>query len=119
MKRILLKWKKQFVRWLLDGQIEKLESLKKECESLKKESLLLEQRLRNTVGSIDVAVDVHMKSPSWAVICIQGKKTDFVKFLDLGERDLNEIAYFLKRFERNDIRADLPHGMPKDIFLRI
>ena len=60
----------------------------------------------------DVSVDVHEYEPSWAVISLQGKKMDYVKFIDLGDSDIREIASFLRQFERRhnikvDARPDL------------
>lgn len=56
---------------------------------------------------LDVSVDVHKYEPSWAVISLQGKKMDYVKFIDLGDSDIREIASFLRQFERrHNIKVD-------------
>lgn len=57
----------------------------------------------------DVGTDVGLYSPdhSWAVICVHGKM-DYVKFVDMSQRDIMEIAYFLKRFEYSNRVTDSP-----------
>lgn len=61
------------------------------------------QRMKNILGNMDVSVDVHHYSPSWAVISIQGESTDYIKFMSLGKQDLMEIRKFLSRYERAKI----------------
>lgn len=38
------------------------------------------ERIRKLLGNIDVSVDVHQRSGSWAVVSLQGGKTDYIKF---------------------------------------
>lgn len=38
------------------------------------------ERIRKLLGNIDVSVDVHHRSGSWAVVSLQGGKTDYIKF---------------------------------------
>lgn len=71
-------------------------------EKRSKETL---SRLEDISGSTEVCVDVHKRSNSWAVICLQGEKSNFIKFVDLGEKDIREISHFLRNFERNKIDA--------------
>lgn len=64
----------------------------------------------NILSNIDVSIDVHeyhRRSNSWAVISLQGKKTDYIKFIDLDDADINHIAQFLRQFERNcNVKVD-------------
>ena len=56
---------------------------------------------------------------SWACICLQGAKDiAYMKFVDLGDRDIRDIQEFLRRYEfdRRNVRIDGPFGMPRDFF---
>lgn len=56
----------------------------------------------------EVSVDVHdprAGSKSWAVISIEGEKTVLIKFIDLGKSDIQQIATFLRNFDRRKIDA--------------
>lgn len=64
------------------------------------------ERIRKFLGNIDVSVDVHHHSGSWAVVSLQGGKTDYIKFIDLGSRDLMEIARFLRQYDRANVKID-------------
>lgn len=57
------------------------------------------------LNNLDISVDHHIYSKSWAVISIQGKRQDFIKFIDLGEKDIQQISNFLKNFDRTKIDA--------------
>lgn len=57
-------------------------------------------RVEKILGNIDVSVDVNHYTPSWAVISIQGKKVDYIRFVNLGNSDIREIEDFLRHFER-------------------
>ena len=54
---------------------------------------------------VSISADIHQNSRSWAVISIEGKERDFIKFIDLGRRDIVELQKFLKNFERRTIDA--------------
>lgn len=57
-----------------------------------------------------IAVDRHLKSPSWAVFCIQGKTKAFVHIAELPDRDLESIARFIHNFEQEKRLYDGPVG---------
>lgn len=81
---------------------------KSELEELKRQNSktdILNTRLTNIIGEFEVSVDVHYRSKSWAVISLQGDRSDFIKFVDLGHRDINEISHFLRRFDRAKVDA--------------
>lgn len=115
---------KSFIlKWLgVDAEIKNLELsfslLKSELISARSVIDIHAQRIRHFDSLIDVGVDVHMHSPhSWAVICISGK-TEYVRFVDLGHKEIYEISKFIKRFEGNNVCIDTPHRMPKEMFKR-
>lgn len=73
------------------------------------------EKLNNALGNIDVSVDVNEYSRSWAVISIQGEKTDFIRFVDLGRSDIEAIGRFMRNFDRS--KFDAPPSQSR--FLRI
>lgn len=78
------------------------------------------ERIRKLLGDIDVSVDVHHRSGSWAVVSLQGGKTDYIKFIDLGDRDIMDIAHFLRQYDRKNVKIDASpfdrHMMNEEIF---
>ena len=73
-------------------------------------SYVLLEDCRKFMNSIcDVGTDVGFKSDdhSWVVICVHGKM-DYVKFVDMKQRDIMEITSFLKRFEYSNRVTDSP-----------
>ena len=49
----------------------------------------------------EVSVDHHMMSDSWAVIKVaDGPHSCYLKFLNLGKKNLKELTEFLGQFER-------------------
>lgn len=82
-----------------------------ELSEMKKNTLrinLIAERVEKVLGNIDVSVDVNHYTPSWAVISIQGRRTDYIKFVYLQDSDIREIGDFLRHFERVkvDCRTD-------------
>lgn len=73
--------------------------------SLKEKESRLDQILQNIDVSVNISEDNYSKS--WAVISIQGK-TNMIKFVDLGHREIKDIAQFLSNFDRRNIDAS-PH----------
>lgn len=128
MKKWFNNLKKKFARWLLKEQIEKLElsqqkydSLLRDQSNIYKKQVDLVKELQDKLGNIGVGVDVdpHPYSHSWAVICLQGNKRDFIKFVELNDSNVHEIQRFLSNFRRDNVNIDLPIDMPKNIFFRI
>lgn len=66
------------------------------------------QKLEALHLEINASVDVHQykASKSWAVISLQGRKADFVKFIDLGDSEIYAISKFLRQYERGLITID-------------
>lgn len=82
----------------------------RDAADLHDKSHLLLEDCRKFMNSIcDVGTDIGFKSSdhSWAIICVHGKM-DYVKFVDMSQRDIMEIAHFLKRFEYSNRVTDSP-----------
>lgn len=61
------------------------------------------------LSQFDLAADINLKGydHSWAIISIQGKP-EYVKFVNLSNRDMREVHNFLKRFEGTNRTIDSP-----------
>lgn len=94
MKRLI----KRFAEWVLKDEIDALTT---EMNNLTKKV----NELKKIYNGLDVGVDVHHNEHSWAVIKLNSKEKDLVKFIDLGDADLKTIACFLAQFERPAIDA--------------
>ena len=113
MKQFIKKYLKKLFNWIFE---EELSKLKKETENAYQQSLIANDILKrakqrakdinNLLGNLDVSVDIHRYSSSWAVISLQGKTTDYLKFVNLGESQIREIAQFLSNFDRSKIDAN-------------
>lgn len=57
----------------------------------------------------DVAPNKYAGNRSWAVVCIEGKRGNVVKFMDLQGQDYRYILDFLKQFECGRRVIDAPH----------
>lgn len=109
MKKLL---RKLFL-YLFKEDFQRMKALERDLEGLihrqKCATSLAEvraERIRKLLGNIDVSVDVHQRSGSWAVVSLQGGKTDFIKFVDLDERSLREISSFLRQYDRKNVKID-------------
>lgn len=129
---------KRFFRWIFADEIAELQNQKNNIIRIQSEfkaerrvladvtekniklGIAFERKLRQleqVVGCTDISIDydVNKYSRNWAVISIQGEKTDFVRFIDLGRRDILEIQRFLQNFDRSKVDC-APNITP---FLRI
>lgn len=109
MKKLLRK----LFFWLFKKDFERMNKLESDLKGLihrqkcaTQEAEVRAERIRKLMGNIDVSVDVHHRSGSWAVVSLQGAKTDYIKFIDLGNRDLMEIARFLRQYDRANVKID-------------
>jgi hypothetical protein len=99
---------RKLFQWIFKKELIELEKATKKCNDAFINYQIQEKRIKNLLGNIDVSVDVHHYSPSWACISIQGQKMDYIKFIELGDADLREISNFLRRFDRGKVDAS-PH----------
>jgi|GEM_PF-1147623 len=101
------KYLKNLFNWVFQEEINELQIKIKQCET---ERILLKEqisRTKNVLANFDVSVDVHHHSPSWAVISLQGEKTDYLKFISLNNSTIRDIHRFLSQFDReNNIKID-------------
>lgn len=91
--------------WIFKKQLLELQNTLHEAEKRNKQLQVDIAKLQNIFKNIDVSVDVHQYSPSWAVISIQGEGSDYIKFIDLGRSDMMAIQRFLRQFDRGKIDA--------------
>jgi hypothetical protein len=92
-------------KWIFKEEVAELERTKNGWQFALNRCLEKEKKLDNILGNIDVSVDVHHHSPSWAVISIQGERSDYIKFVDLGKSEIKDIKNFLMNFDRTKIDA--------------
>lgn len=109
MKKLL---RKLFL-YLFKEDFQRMEALERDLKGLihrqkcaTQEAEVRAERIKKLLGNIDVSVDVHHRSGSWAVVSLQGGKTDFIKFVDLDQRSLREIAFFLRQYDRKNVKID-------------
>lgn len=127
MKKLLKKLLRKLFLYLFKEDFQRMKALERNLEGLihrqKCATSLAEiraERIRKLLGNIDVSVDVHHLSGSWAVVSLQGGKTDYIKFIDLGDRDIMDIAHFLRQYDRKNVKIDASpfdrHMMNEEIF---
>lgn len=98
---------KSILRWAFQEELQSLQNeinkeeklinfLRKQQEKVEKYNAKFE----NLFNNLEVSVDHHQRSNSWAVISLQGQKADYIKFIDLGQRDIQTIQEFLRQFDR-------------------
>ena len=99
---------RRIFNWIFKSQIDELNQKMRKVEVLIGD---YEKRVKNAdyiLDGISVSVDAHENpySRSWAAISIQGSKQDYIKFVDLGAREIKDIAHFLRRFEKGRRTVD-------------
>lgn len=99
---------KKLFKWIFKSEIQELTKQISRAKEAADDYERTRKKLDNILSNIDVTVDVHeynRYASSWAVISIQGERTDFVKFIDLGKSDIREIQHFLSNFDRSKVDA--------------
>lgn len=56
-------------------------------------------------GRVSVSADIHYNTDSWAVISLKGQDRGYIKFINLGRKQINEIARFLRNYENVNVDA--------------
>ena len=113
---------RKFFKWIFKHE---LQELNQQIQKTKDATIIFEtynKNLENILQNIDVSVDVHeyhKHSNSWAVISLQGSKTDYLKFIDLGDADIKHIQQFLRQFERKNINVKIDASPNASQFLKI
>jgi hypothetical protein len=108
-----LKEKFEYTQWVYNEscrQLERAQTVMNEARDMHDKSRTLVSDCHKFMNSIcDVGTDIGFCSDdhSWAVICIHGKM-DYVKFVDMGQKDIQSIANFLKNFEYSNRVTDSP-----------
>lgn len=60
-----------------------------------------EQKIKQLMDQIDVGADTAFKyDRSWAVVCLKGKKRDYVRFMELPEKDILSISNWVRNMEK-------------------
>ena len=65
------------------------------------------ERIEFLEGFMKAGVDVNMKEPSWAVVCIKGRP-EYVQFVQLSPNNAKEVKAFLQHFNRKNAVVDNP-----------
>jgi len=116
VEKVIKNLVKKTLRYCFSEEIEDLKKELKKVEFLKTKLAFqidktkrVQKTFEDVLSNFDCSVDVHTEkySSSWAVISLQGQKSDYLKFIDLGNSDIRQIADFLRRFEKqNNIKVD-------------
>lgn len=90
----------------LHSHINTLESKLDRFNSYNNELLKTNEFILNQFNiSADLGANEYHKN--WAVICVKGKP-EYVKFVDLSNRDIRDIAMYIRRFEGTNRIIDSP-----------
>ncbi len=115
----MLKWIKRKLQSFLgvEDLIQEVNSLERLVGSLNSEINKL-YSLNNKViqennaimKQFNVSADIYQRGDrnSWAVISIQGKP-EYIRFVNMSNKDMHEIHSFLKQFERTNMTIDSPY----------
>lgn len=102
-------------------------------DELQKQVNNLSRRITNQSAEIDrlnrihdllqIGTDIHVNSAvtrdeSWAVICLKGNP-EYVKFVDLRNKDVHHIVRMLRDFEGKSMTIDAPYDLERQIKHRI
>jgi len=85
--------------WAFSEELKELDDAKKELDEL---HVMLG-------GRISVSADIHYNTDSWAVISLKGKDRGYIKFINLGRKQIDEIARFLRNYESVNVDASPAH----------
>lgn len=127
IKRFIMKLKIKFKKWIFKEELNDIKEIKEwyeealnkinntterlyDAEIQHKKSQQLLSDCHKFMNSIcDVGTDIGFRSDdhSWAVICIHGKM-DYVKFVDMRQKDIQSIVNFLRNFEYSNRVTDSP-----------
>lgn len=114
---------KKIFRWIFSEELNNLEKQSQRLDEELNNAIQIGKHLEHILNGVGVAVDVNLESKgrysgSWAAICIQGERHDFVKFVDLRESEIRDIHRFLQNFDREKRCVDAPHSAIMNGFLK-
>ena len=84
-------------------------------DKIEKQLVTIEKQFESWRKLLQVGVDVHPRTSSWAVVCLKGK-TEYVEIFNLSENGIHDIQQFLRQFDRKNTTIDLPHGSFRAFF---
>ena len=69
----------------------------------------LNKRIKFLESLVSSGIDVHVKSESWAVLCLAGKP-EFVKFYRLPQKDMQYLLDTMRELEKRygNVISDVP-----------
>ncbi len=74
-----------------------------------------EGKLERLESLVDIGIDLHLKSESWAVVCVGGKEhRDYVRFFRLPSNEIFYIRDLLMKLEQEyhtRAKIDCPLGI--------
>lgn len=112
---------RKLFKWIFKSELQELNSQILRTKAATASFEVYQKKLNNVLENIDISIDVHeyhRHARSWAVISLQGVKTDYVKFVDLRDSQIREISIFLRQFER-DSHMKIDASPQASEFLRI
>lgn len=84
----------------------RVEGLAQKIRQLDEQIKTLHNQQKYIMETIDVGVDVHTKSNSWAVICVGGKK-EYIKFFEIPTKEnAIQLRSMLRDFEKSNLIVD-------------
>ena len=103
MRKYVRKYVRLFFKWIFKEELTLLENARARYEYDFRRYNDETAKIKNLLGNLDISVDYHEYSKSWAVISIQGERTNYIKFIDLPGKEIREIARFLERYDRSKV----------------
>lgn len=94
------------VEFLQETHIKDLERISSLNNTIDKHNV----QIGNLLSLVEIGVDVNIerkRGRGWAVICLNGK-SDYVKFVDLAEKDIRGIRDFISSYEGTKKTIDAP-----------
>lgn len=101
-------WIKQKLTSLLGIDLLKQENANLRSELSRLNSLnekIIEENIF-LIKQFNISADIY-ENHSWALISIQGRP-EYVRFVNLSNKDIRELHYYLKQFERTNRTIDSP-----------
>ncbi len=109
IKQLLLR----LIRWVMKENIRVWEArIKKNEQALDS----LSGRFALFQEVVNLSVDHHVKSSSWAVVCYKLGNKDVVKFYELNDESIKDLQPLLRAFSKANILIDTNPHIDKSLF---